>query len=408
MLSFIILDNLIIIDILAIIIKKQAKRGCSDPGDDLMEYHDYEFTKSHTQMAKGIAILLMICHHLFGFPERLHNVYYTSIVPFSNNYFEYLTGRFGKICVAMFLFLSGYGLYMSYMKKNNFTFKDSIKRIYGFLMNYWVAFILFVPIGLIWFSGDTRYSWDLNIFFKNFFTISSSYNSEWWFARLYIEVLLLFPIIKYLINKHIICISLFSALLCLLPLKIYVLFQVLPQLSFIKNNIIYAYANELFFWQIIFISGCIVAKYNLFKVVNTYLSRKRFNNNIFYILFILIVIAARHKIPELTKIDATYVDILITPIFILLCTNIISKYKSKTIFVFLGKNSGNIWLTHTFFVYYYFQKLVFYPKISLIIVIWVCTLTVISSLLINFILLKIHTVSNYTSLKIKEAISSSI
>lgn len=364
--------------------------------------YKYRFTKLHTEIAKGLAILLMVCHHLFAFPDRLNNVYFSSIIPFSNNYLELQTGSFGKICVSMFLFLSGYGLYKSYLRNGYFKFEDSIKRIKKFLLNYWIVFILFVPIGLIWFG----YNRDFNIFITNFFVLSSSYNGEWWFARLYIELLLLFPILKYLLNKNTIFYFCISLILCVLPLEIHVLFELLPQLSIIKNNLIYNDLIQMLIWQPIFVLGCLTAKCDLFKVVNTFLFRMKLNKNYMYILVISFCVTARLNIPHLLKIDASYVDILITPIIILFCTNIISKLKIKNIFIILGRHSSNIWLTHTFFVYYYFQKIAFYPKISLLIVIWVCLLSIASSIIINFISLEFHNIRCYMGQKIKNFIVS--
>ena len=52
-------------------------------GRDVMEQikkslynQDIVFTKKHTQIAKGIAILLMVYHHLYVIPERLNYDYY--------------------------------------------------------------------------------------------------------------------------------------------------------------------------------------------------------------------------------------------------------------------------------------------------------------------------------------------
>ena len=319
-----------------------------------MESQDYKFTKSHTEIAKGMAIVLMICHHLFGFSKRLHNVNYISIIP--NNNYEYSLGRFGVICVAMFIFLSGYGLYISYIKKGDFTFGDSIKKMGSFMTNYWLVFILFVPIGLIWFNDNTRYAWNFNIFIANFFLISPSYNGEWWFARLYVELLLLFPIIKYGLNKSTKYTSIISILLCIVPLKSDVFFKLFPQLSFLENTLIYKDIKLILLWQAIFVCGCLVAKYDLFKVANEYLMRKKLDKNIYYILIILIIIKARLGVFNFVKIDPIYLDILITPIFILFGTNIISALKIKNIFIILGKNSGKYVVNAYLFYLLLFSK----------------------------------------------------
>ncbi len=37
---------------------------------------------------------------------------------------------------------------------------------------------------------------------------------------------------------------------------------------------------------------------------------------------------------------------------------------------FLGRHSTYMWLTHTFWIYYYFQKVVLLPRLSILIFIW--------------------------------------
>lgn len=137
---------------------------------------ELNFTKDHTKIAKGVAILLMLTHHLFAFPERIHlSQGYISILSIGNNNIEFILGVFGKICVSIYMFLSGYGIYMSSLRKNNITLSNSFNRIKKLYINYWIVFILFVPIGFIFFNNQ------LNIreFILNFIGWSSSYNGEW-------------------------------------------------------------------------------------------------------------------------------------------------------------------------------------------------------------------------------------
>lgn len=57
---------------------------------------------------KGIAIILMLIHHLFAYPIRISPDIPVYHIVNSVDLEMYL-GLFGKICVSMFLFLSGYG-----------------------------------------------------------------------------------------------------------------------------------------------------------------------------------------------------------------------------------------------------------------------------------------------------------
>ena len=77
-------------------------------------------------------------------------------------------GDFGKLCVGMFLFISGLGLYNGFARNaQTATLKNSILRIKKLYSNYWTVFLLFVPIGFLYFSEDPRYAWNTKIFIKN-------------------------------------------------------------------------------------------------------------------------------------------------------------------------------------------------------------------------------------------------
>lgn len=71
------------------------------------------FTRNDTKVVKGIAIILMLMHHLWAFPERLPTNMQINIFNIKLNDIDLLQqiGMFGKICVPIFMFLGGYGLY---------------------------------------------------------------------------------------------------------------------------------------------------------------------------------------------------------------------------------------------------------------------------------------------------------
>lgn len=124
----------------------------------------YKFTKQQTQIAKGMAILLMLIHHLFFYPSDL----YVSLVKMGGQDIESYISSFGKICVAMFLFLSGYGITISSVKKETSYKKSVISRVINLMINYWIVFLLFVPIGFF----VTERNFDSSEFVSNLFLIS--------------------------------------------------------------------------------------------------------------------------------------------------------------------------------------------------------------------------------------------
>lgn len=72
------------------------------------------FDKRQTNIAKGLTLLLLLWHHLFynsaEFYDRFKSLYLLSGgVPI-----ESFISAFCKACVAIFLLLSGFGLYKSW------------------------------------------------------------------------------------------------------------------------------------------------------------------------------------------------------------------------------------------------------------------------------------------------------
>ena len=78
------------------------------------------FSRDDTKMVKGFAIILMLYHHLFAFPNRIQDgSSYITLLTFTNVDSAMLIGLFGKMCVALFLFLGGYGTWMSFQAKRD-------------------------------------------------------------------------------------------------------------------------------------------------------------------------------------------------------------------------------------------------------------------------------------------------
>lgn len=336
---------------------------------------ELNFTKEHTKIAKGVAILLMLIHHLFAFPDRINlNQGYVSLLSIGGNNIEFIIGIFGKICVSMYIFLSGYGIYMSSLKSNKITLKYSLVRLKKLYINYWIVFIIFVPIGFIFFNRE------LNIreFILNFVGWSSSYNGEWWFFRLYVELILLVPILKYLIND-----SLWKSIVNITVLLIFskvIGYGINMGIDkFIPSLIVYE-VHDILFWQACFFIGYICAKFDIYsKVLNLFIKIKM-DNKIIYAILLLAIVFVRSRFGYIFAID-----FLLTPILIFSSVNLLYDSVFHKLFILLGEHSTNMWLTHSFFCYTYFQWLVFRPRISIIILAWLVILSLAASYFVNYI-----------------------
>lgn len=74
-----------------------------------------QFTKKETNICKSVAICIMLFHHLF-FSQETWLLYYYKLQIGSKPLMGFLAVQ-GKICVAIFVLLSAYGLTFS-MNKN--------------------------------------------------------------------------------------------------------------------------------------------------------------------------------------------------------------------------------------------------------------------------------------------------
>jgi peptidoglycan/LPS O-acetylase OafA/YrhL len=136
----------------------------------------------------------------------------------------------GKVCVAIFVFCSGYGLSVSYpesIQRDNLkaivkgSIRFEIKRLIKFYSNYWIVFLIFVPISVFCFgrSLSMPYGNDSNIILSlilDLFGLQGlgSFNITWWFNKLILLFYFCFPILWWACRKGPI-VTLFFFISCL-------------------------------------------------------------------------------------------------------------------------------------------------------------------------------------------------
>lgn len=332
-------------------------------------------TKKDTGAAKGFAICLMLGHHLFAFKDRLMegNAYLPVLIKHD---IEFFIGYFGRICVPIFLFLSGYGMFKSFQNKGSIG-KALIQKVFNFYKVYWSYLLIFVPIGLMFFKHvktfggeEYRYTYDYIIILKNIIGLSNSFNSEWWFVKVYLLLLIfIFPVYRFLVSKNV---HLFIAS----SLTLYVLGG--------KINIF----NELLHWQLSFALGIYIAKHE--NLVGK-LSKEIRALNLFYtILFFCVCVLFRFRFNW-------SLDFLIAPIFIIISLRFLQLSKLYNVFAYLGKYSFPIWLNHSFFCYYYFQQFVYWPKYSPLVVLTLLGFSLSSAIIIEYLRTHLFRFSFYKS-----------
>lgn len=334
-----------------------------------------ELTKNQIKITKGIAILFMLLLHLFC--TKLYEGLYIPILFIGDVPLVYYLALFGDCCVAIYCFCSGYGLLISYKNNEQKYFKNNIIRILKLYINYWIILFLFVNLlGTIMGQGD-KYSGNLKKFILTFTGLNPAYNGAWWFFTTYIILVLVSSTLNKLIIKY------NNILILVLSFVFYVI-------GYIQRiNVVLIFDNEILNWfirqlalfgtsQFPFIIGVIFAHNKIYSKLYNIINHKKYKNILGLLVIILMIVA--HGFVE-TLFVAAFTGIVFICVF-----NLMDKPKwTNKLLSFLGNHSTNMWLTHMFFCMIYFKELVFKPKYSFLIFLWLVILCLISSYIINFI-----------------------
>lgn len=168
------------------------------------------FTLSHkdTNVLKGIGLLLLLFHHLFHIQSGL----YDDIHIAGDHFLVQEIGKWCKFCVAIFVFLSGYGLTVSTKKSSGV---QNVKQFYWhrftkLMLNYWFIWLIFVPIGQFVFNqsfADAYQTYVIPKFILDLFGIINcfgwlGYNGTWWFYSCIIVLYFAFPWLYRLMERN--------------------------------------------------------------------------------------------------------------------------------------------------------------------------------------------------------------
>lgn len=105
----------------------------------------WSFSRDDTLAAKGVAIVLMLLHHAFNFSNRISPSFYQiSFISLGNTSLMDIFADYGKICVALFFFLSGFGLVKSRGTSVGVKILRNLKKLFS---SYWRVLFSFVPVG---------------------------------------------------------------------------------------------------------------------------------------------------------------------------------------------------------------------------------------------------------------------
>lgn len=299
--------------------------------------------KEESAALKGVAILIMIAIHCLR-SEVLMQKY--GIV-FRGITKEQMFGfvPYGKICVSLFAFVSGFGLMAAYSSRKQEASKWTAAHLLKLLSGFWfisvTAYIVYFALGkghlLRW--GKNAFQQILAILVDGLgfseLLGTKSLNGTWWYMSAAAVYILLVPLLAELMEKYggLVCMGLVIAV----PRMLGVRYQ--------GGNAVLTFLPTVTF-------GMVCCKYNILERCR---ELKITGNGLpddiikFTALAVLILLGKRSFGLVSTSTYMEYKFVVIPFFVILFCVEFLFRIKWLRRFLgYLGKHSMNIWLTHTF------------------------------------------------------------
>ena len=337
------------------------------------------FLKEDALALKGLAILMMMLHHCFR-EQSLYKNHVISFFPFPEWTVVHLA-TFCKICVSLFAFISGFGLFQSYRKNAVSPTRWVAKRYVSTFSGYWFVWIIAAIVcqiinsrtGRLLFSesvwkGVVYTAIDFGGLAKMFGT--PTINGTWWYMSAAAVFILLTPFLFRLRNY-------------LVPVLLgcVILLRVLTG----KGDDIYTGDNSVFVFLTPYQLGCLCAETGL-------LDRwAAIGRGVWWIKTIKIVL----ELAVLVLLYKLYFEVPIKRfwelhyglapfVLILFCTEFILPISGlKHVLRFFGKHSYNIFLIHTFIRAYYLGNVTYSMKHFLLVILFLFGSSLVLSIVIE-------------------------
>ena len=321
-----------------------------------------KFTKEHTMQMKGIAIIILLFHHCFLNAQRWATVPYEklattkgwgyypiSFAPFSSHTIQYLAS-FSKICVAMFVFMTGYGMWVSYeSQKKKTTMSNYIKNrmvtlMTGFLIIFVVTEILAIPTGrfIEVYGHDFRSVVYMIIDALGLAKLLGTplFCLTWWYMSLAIVLIMIFPFVHSIMEKY--------------------QWVVVVASIIVPRACGFGQSTDLFRYLLAYTLGMYFAQHDLLARIKEKFMEQNVAGKLLSLIVSLIGLAVIIKCRQNAWIGWKYLDfwdgfaamymIVISYIYILN-----GKWIVKGL-GFLGKHSMNIFLIHSFYRDVFFHE----------------------------------------------------
>jgi len=354
-------------------------------------------SKTASNIAKAMAIMMMLMHHLFSTRARIAANGHGQDVSFD----PFATGQVLvfcqclKACVAVFVFITAYGIYKSISAKHapddsdasfsGVAMRYSLGHVVKLLMNFWAVYIPFALLGfavsdhtaLSVYGGEGLFNGVL-YFLIDFLGLADMFetptlNDTWWYMSLAILLIFLLPACTLLARK------VGGAVLFGIAL-------VLPPLA--------GFDTISSFWTYLPTAACGIAfaQHDLFSKLD-FGARKPWH----FVLIFVVCAALMFAVLRARRIDELVFALnVVGACLICQMARMIEKVPGLSVaFEFVGKHSMNIFLLHTFIYSYYFGQFIFSFGHFLMIF----AVLLVASLLCSIVLEQLKRITGYNRLR---------
>lgn len=319
-------------------------------------------TKKQSTMLQGLAALFLLYHHFFMEPNNL-----TQYLSFVSVDATRSAAWFCKICVGIFSFVSGYGMYIvarrydakgqSFFGRLATLYKNCALRLLKLYGLMWFVIVIFKAIDVFAFQQSI----DWMEFLLNMLAVSTTYNGALWYVFEYFWMMLLLPLMDCFFyvsedaaeNKKkwyfYAAAVLIAVVMLILALKLF------PALLAI---ILWIKLMAKPMYLLVFVIGYLVSRFGVYTWFNdcftNMIASERLNRIIrLAVALILLVVSVAIRVVLATDMNYIKTDFVLVPVFawavisILDDNNVISKFFSY-ILEKCGMISTYLWFIHVF------------------------------------------------------------
>lgn len=329
-----------------------------------------EFNIEDTQCVKGIAILLLLYYHLFHDVNVVQQFGVKFFIP--ETVTKMLVG-YGNICVAVFLFLSAYG-----MTKKLLAGKESIGKRYCYSVKRLLVLILhfvlmFISVNALWFwkfdyaSAYGAGKQGILFLLTDALGLAQIFGTPtlcetWWYMEIAIICIVIMPLLVKAVEK--------------LNWKLLVIALVLP--------VILTLPKDFLRYYLVMVLGCVAAEGNWLEKLHAGRVPKWAR-----VLICLVLLAFSVILRQNYMVFETFAYVLDAPIALLIVYAVYEMVPGKSIpgrvVGFLGKHSMNIYFVHTFFYMILWRDYIYKPKYGILIYLCLVAVSLVYSVLLELI-----------------------